>query len=52
MERPLLFAPAMNKHMWMHPLTSTQVSQLQSFGYEEIPVGERTQMCGDKGKLM
>jgi phosphopantothenoylcysteine decarboxylase len=50
MERPLLFAPAMNKHMWQHPLTTTQVGILRSFGYEEIPVSDRMQLCGDKGK--
>lgn len=51
MERPLLFAPAMNKHMWLHPLTALHVSQLRSFGYEEIPVADKTQLCGDKGKI-
>jgi len=49
MERPLLFAPAMNKHMWLHPLTATHISTLRSFGYEEIPVVDRVQVCGDKG---
>lgn len=49
MERPLLFAPAMNKHMWMHPLTATHMSTLRSFGYEEIPVVDRVLLCGDKG---
>jgi len=50
MERPLLFAPAMNKHMWLHPLTATHISALRSFGYEEIPVVDRVQVCGDKGQ--
>jgi len=49
MERPLLFAPAMNKNMWLHPLTATHISTLRSFGYEEIPVVDRVQVCGDKG---
>jgi len=51
MERPLLFAPAMNKHMWLHPLTATHISTLRSFGYEEIPVVDRVLLCGDKGKV-
>jgi len=49
MERPLLFAPAMNKHMWLHPLTAAHVSTLRSFGFEEIPVVDRVQVCSDKG---
>ena len=50
MERPLLFAPAMNKNMWVHPLTAAHISTLRSFGYEEIPVVDRVQVCGDKGR--
>ena len=50
LDRPLLFAPAMNKQMWLHPLTATHISMLRSFGYEEIPVVDRVQVCGDKGR--
>jgi len=35
--------------MWLHPLTATHISTLRSFGYEEIPVVDRVQVCGDKG---
>ena len=30
--KPLLVAPAMNTAMWLHPLTSTQLDTLRSFG--------------------
>jgi len=40
----------MNKQMWLHPLTATHISMLRSFGYEEIPVVDRVQVCGDKGR--
>lgn len=49
LERPLLFAPAMNTYMWDHPLTSEHISSLQKLGYKEIPCIEKTLMCGDKG---
>lgn len=49
MSKPLLFAPAMNTHMWNHPLTATQVASLKAFGYQEIPCIEKTLVCGDTG---
>ena len=49
MTRPLLFAPAMNVHMWDHPLTQEHRDKLHSLGYEEIPVVEKTLACGDLG---
>ncbi|KAJ8315922.1 hypothetical protein KUTeg_006523 [Tegillarca granosa] len=48
-QRPLLFAPAMNTHMWDHPITSQQVERLKSFGYTEIPCIKKTLACGDTG---
>ncbi|KAJ8304033.1 hypothetical protein KUTeg_017616 [Tegillarca granosa] len=48
-QRPLLFAPAMNTHMWDHPITSQQVERLKSFGYTEIQCIKKTLACGDTG---
>ncbi|XP_071493532.1 phosphopantothenoylcysteine decarboxylase-like [Diadema antillarum] len=47
--RPLLFCPAMNTHMWQHPITAGQVAELSSWGYKEIPCIEKLLACGDKG---
>ncbi|XP_030832797.1 phosphopantothenoylcysteine decarboxylase [Strongylocentrotus purpuratus] len=49
MKRPLLFCPSMNTHMWEHPITHRQVSELTSLGYSEIPCVEKLLACGDKG---
>ncbi|KAL3866902.1 hypothetical protein ACJMK2_044152 [Sinanodonta woodiana] len=49
LKRPLLFAPAMNTHMWDHPITKQQVDGLKAFGYIEIPVVEKKLACGDIG---
>ncbi|XP_054893780.1 phosphopantothenoylcysteine decarboxylase [Poeciliopsis prolifica] len=48
--RPLLFCPAMNTAMWMHPITAQQVSRLKEFGYVEIPCIFKKLVCGDEGK--
>ncbi|XP_043979673.1 phosphopantothenoylcysteine decarboxylase [Gambusia affinis] len=48
--RPLLFCPAMNTAMWMHPITAQQVSRLKEFGYVEIPCISKKLVCGDEGK--
>ncbi|KAK7115442.1 phosphopantothenoylcysteine decarboxylase-like [Littorina saxatilis] len=49
LERPLLFAPAMNTHMWNHPLTAQQITTLKTFGYMEIPCISKKLACGDTG---
>ncbi|XP_045215386.1 phosphopantothenoylcysteine decarboxylase-like [Mercenaria mercenaria] len=49
LKKPLFFAPAMNTYMWEHPLTYEQIEKLESWGYREIPVVEKTLVCGDKG---
>ena len=47
--KPLYFAPAMNVHMWKHPVTSDNITKLMSFGYIEIaPISKRL-ACGDVG---
>ncbi|XP_008410447.1 phosphopantothenoylcysteine decarboxylase isoform X1 [Poecilia reticulata] len=48
--RPLLFCPAMNTAMWLHPITAQQVSRLKEFGYVEIPCISKKLVCGDEGK--
>lgn len=48
-KRPLLFAPAMNTHMWNHPLSAKQTMELRAFGYKEIPCIKKTLACGDTG---
>ena len=47
--RPLLFCPAMNTHMWEHPITATQLHTLKGFGYTEIPPISKRLACGDEG---
>ncbi|XP_046348323.2 phosphopantothenoylcysteine decarboxylase-like [Haliotis rufescens] len=49
MKRPLLFAPAMNTHMWEHPLTAQHLTTLKGLGYQEIPCIRKTLACGDTG---
>ena len=48
-KRPLLFAPAMNTHMWQHAITAQQIGILKSFGYSEIPCVRKKLACGDEG---
>ncbi|WP_353192865.1 flavoprotein [Pandoraea pnomenusa] len=47
--KPLLVAPSMNKFMWEHPLTSTQMALLQSWGAKTIPPREKWLAGGDFG---
>ena len=49
LKKPLIFCPAMNTHMWEHPLTTEHLLKLKSFGYFEIPCVVKTLMCGDTG---
>lgn len=49
LKKPLIFCPAMNTHMWEHPLTAEHLLKLKSFGYFEIPCVVKTLMCGDTG---
>lgn len=36
---PVMIAPAMDEDMWLHPATKANVTTLQSFGHQFIPVG-------------
>lgn len=49
MDKPLLFCPAMNTKMYLHPLTRKQIDELKGFGYFEVPAISKTLMCGDTG---
>jgi phosphopantothenoylcysteine decarboxylase len=48
--KPIFICPAMNTFMYMHPLTSRQLSVLiDQFGFSMIECVEKTLMCGDSG---
>ncbi|XP_067008348.2 phosphopantothenoylcysteine decarboxylase [Anabrus simplex] len=49
LNKPLLFCPAMNTRMWQHPITSTHIAAIKSWGYHEVPCVSKTLMCGDTG---
>ncbi|CAH1123252.1 unnamed protein product [Ceutorhynchus assimilis] len=49
LKKPLIFCPAMNTKMYQHPITRTQLDTLKSWGYIEIPVIEKTLICGETG---
>ncbi|KAJ3662689.1 hypothetical protein Zmor_007024 [Zophobas morio] len=49
LNKKLFFCPAMNTKMYQHPITATQINTLESWGYKEVPVIEKTLMCGDTG---
>jgi len=48
-KKPLLFCPAMNTHMWEHPVTATHIATLKTWGYTEVPCTTKTLVCGDTG---
>lgn len=49
-DRKILVAPAMNTHMWMHPLTESHLAVLRSWEWVKIldPVSKML-ACGDLG---
>lgn len=47
--KPLIYCPAMNVHMYNHPLTREQLCKLQSFGYLRVDCVEKRLACGDIG---
>ncbi len=47
--RPMLVAPAMNSAMWMHPITTTQLDTLRSWGITVVEPVVKTLACGDVG---
>ncbi|GFG37210.1 hypothetical protein Cfor_06112 [Coptotermes formosanus] len=46
---PPLFFPAMNTHMWEHPVTATHIATPQIWDYMEVPYIIRTLVCGERG---
>ncbi|KAL3186509.1 hypothetical protein MRX96_027544 [Rhipicephalus microplus] len=49
LKKPLLFCPAMNTHMWCHPITAQHVNTLTGLGFTEVPCVEKKLACGDRG---
>lgn len=49
MSKPLIYCPAMNVHMYDHPITDRHLSQLESLGYERVDCVEKKLACGDVG---
>lgn len=47
--KPLLYCPAMNTHMYNHPITAKQISELGQLGYIEVPAVAKKLACGDVG---
>ncbi|KAG0718806.1 Phosphopantothenoylcysteine decarboxylase [Chionoecetes opilio] len=47
--RPLVFCPAMNTHMYKHPLTMRHTAMLKDLGYIEVCVVTKKLACGDTG---
>lgn len=47
--KPLVYCPAMNVHMYNHPITRDQLSKLQSYGYLRVDCIEKQLACGDFG---
>lgn len=49
LHKPLLFCPAMNTKMYIHPITNKQIEGLKDFGYYEVPSISKALICGDSG---
>ncbi|KAG5180155.1 flavoprotein [Tribonema minus] len=47
--KPLIVAPAMNTHMWSHPLTARHLASLGVLGVTTISPVVKTLACGDTG---
>lgn len=47
---PVVFAPAMNVHMWENPITQENVKRLEKFGYTILPPDSGSLACGYEGK--
>lgn len=49
-EKPVFIAPAMNVHMYNHPVVQENIARLKSFGYHFIGPSEGYLACGYVGK--
>jgi phosphopantothenoylcysteine decarboxylase len=47
--RPLIIAPAMNTHMWNHPITEQHLGTICSFGYRWIKPVSKMLACKTEG---
>ena len=47
--KPLIYCPAMNTHMWDHPITAKHLSTLSELGYIQVPPISKLLACGDYG---
>ena len=47
---PVLIAPAMNVHMYEHPIVQRNIATLKDIGYTFVEPGEGYLACGDTGK--
>lgn len=47
--KPLLVAPAMNTHMWTHPLTAKHIAEVKALGVHVVDPVTKTLACGDTG---
>lgn len=47
--KPILVAPAMNDHMYTHPVTQKNIAQLKAFGYRFVDPIEGNLACGRVG---
>ena len=49
-ETPVVYAPAMNTHMWKRGLTTDQVYELNQWGWKLVPPIAKELACGDEGE--
>lgn len=49
LNRPWFIAPAMNTHMWNHPITNKQLSEVSAYGCNVIYPQSKKLACGDNG---
>jgi phosphopantothenoylcysteine decarboxylase/phosphopantothenate--cysteine ligase len=47
---PVIIAPAMNVHMYEHPIVQRNIGILKDIGYRFVEPGEGYLACGDTGK--
>lgn len=47
--KPVVVAPAMNTHMWNHPITLKHIEQLQEWNVKIVNPIEKKLACGDYG---
>ncbi|MFN4182001.1 MAG: bifunctional phosphopantothenoylcysteine decarboxylase/phosphopantothenate--cysteine ligase CoaBC [bacterium] len=48
-QKPILFAPAMNREMYHNPVVQEHIRHLQKKGFIVLPVGEGSLACGEEG---